>query len=108
MEGQAASWKICATHLLHDTSLALGKGDVTAGFVLDEFYVDLSTLLAALLIIVVVVVGVRARALGASGRVGAQGPIAVVVVVVVRGRHGRIVVGDFSGHDDGVLRAGTD
>lgn len=44
------------THLLHDSSFTLGKGDVSARLVADELDLDLAALAAALLIIVVVVV----------------------------------------------------
>ena len=48
------------TYLLHDTSLALGEGDVPTRLVLDELDLNLSSL-AAGLVIIVVVVAARAR-----------------------------------------------
>lgn len=69
------------THLLHDTSLPLGKGDVATRFVLDELDLNLATLTAALFIIIVVVVGsTDARALGAArlGTVASAGDEIVV------------------------------
>ena len=81
--------KVCATDLLHNTSLALGEGYVTARFILDKFDINLATLLATLLIIIIVVVGIRALALSRSSRVDAE---TIVVIVVVRRRYGRIVI----------------
>ena len=46
----------CA-HLLHDTGLALGKGDVTTRLVGDEFDLNLPPLATGLVIIIVIVVG---------------------------------------------------
>lgn len=61
------------TYLLHNTSFALGKGDVPARFVADELNLNLPTLAAALLVIVVVVVaaGHGPRALDAATLLGA-------------------------------------
>ena len=66
------------TYLLHDTSLALGEGDVPTRLVLDELDLNLSSLAAGLVIIVVVVVGSGARTLDAAV-LHAHGAIAVVV-----------------------------
>jgi len=57
-----------AAHLFHDTRLALRESDVTAGFVLDEFYLDLSPLATWLVIIVIIVIssGADTRTLHAA------------------------------------------
>ena len=44
------------TDLLHNTSLALGKGDVSTRLVADELDLNLATLATALLVIVVLIV----------------------------------------------------
>lgn len=83
----------CKTYLLHDSGLALGKGDVPTRLVLDELDLNLPALAAGLVVVVVVVVGSRARTLGAAVAVAdAQGAIAVVVD---RGRRVLVVLGDF-------------
>lgn len=82
------------TYLLHDTSLALGEGDVPTRLVLDELDLNLSSLAAGLVIIVVVVVGSGARTLDAAV-LHAHGAIAVVVD---RRRRVLVVLGDFAGH----------
>lgn len=46
----------CA-HLLHDSGLALGKGDVTTRLVGDEFDLNLPPFATGLIIIIVIVVG---------------------------------------------------
>lgn len=79
--------------LLHDTRLALGKGDVAARLVADELDLNLATLAAALLVIVVVVVGSWARSLDAAALVR----VAIadrVRVVELRGRRLVVLVGD--------------
>lgn len=82
-------------HLLHDTSLALGKGDVTARLVLDELDLDLSALATGLVVVVVIVVGsAGTRALDTSVLKRA---IAVLQVVGGGGRVGLVVGGDL-GH----------
>lgn len=45
------------TNLLHDTSLALGEGDVATRFICDEFDFNLSSLSAGFIIIVIIIVG---------------------------------------------------
>ena len=82
------------TYLLHDTGLALGKGDVTTRLVLDELDLNLSSLAAGLVVVVVIVVGSSAGALDAAV-LHAEGAIAVVVD---RGRRVLVVLGDFAGH----------
>lgn len=84
------------TNLLHNTGLALGKGDVATRLVGDELDLNLATLAATFLIIVVVVVGGDAgsRALGATGvarRVAIADRVGVVEVV---GRSLIVLVGD--------------
>ena len=83
---------VVETHLLHDTSLSLGEGDVATRFVLDELDLDLATLTAALIVIIIVVVGsTDARTLGAS-RLGA---IASAGDEIVMGRR-RVLLSDSS------------
>lgn len=68
-----------SAHLLHDTSLPLGEGDVPPRLVLDELDLNLSSLATWLVVIVVVVVGRSgggARALDSS----VLNAIAIVVV----------------------------
>src|SRR3712207_3209929 len=67
-------WK---TYLLHDTGLALGKGNVATRLVLDELDFNLSSLAAGLVVVVVIVVGGSAGALDAAV-LHAEGAIAVV------------------------------
>ena len=86
------------THLLHDTGLALGKGDVAARLVLDELDLDLPALAAGLVVIVVVVVLGGTRALGATVRISLEECAVVGQVVVDVGRRVLVVVGDFRGH----------
>lgn len=68
------------TYLLHNTSLPLGKGDVTTRLILDELNLDLAALTARLVIVVVVVLGANAAALGTAG-VSAVARLLQVVVV---------------------------
>lgn len=68
------------TYLLHNTSLTLGKGNVTTRLVLDELDLDLATLTARLVIVIVVVLGAHAAALGTAG-VSAVARLLQVVVV---------------------------
>lgn len=86
-------------HLLHDASLALGEGDVTARLVLNELDLNLSALATGLIVIVVVVVGsTGTRALDATVLEGAI----AVVEVVVGGRGVGLVLGlSDVGHDGG-------
>jgi hypothetical protein len=87
---QQAQW--AATHLLHDTGLALGEGNVSTRLVLDELDLNLPALAAGLVVVVVVVVGGRARALGAAVCIAdIEGAVAVVVD---RGRRVLVVFGD--------------
>lgn len=48
-----------ATHLLHDSRLALGECDMATRLVGDELDLNLSSLASGLVIIIVIVVGVR-------------------------------------------------
>lgn len=85
-----------STYLLHDASLALGEGDVSARLVLDELDLNLPALAAGLVVIVVVVVGSRARTLGAAICVaGNESAIVARAVVVDGGRRVLVVLGDF-------------
>lgn len=89
----------CPTYLLHDTSLALGEGDVTTRFVLDELDLNLPPLAARLVVVVVVVVrggGGGALALDAASFAGA---ITVLEIIVHTGRIVLVVLGDFASHD---------
>ena len=76
LESRVAMWM--SAYLLHDTSLALGEGDVTTRLVLDELDLDLAPLATGLVVVVVIVVGgsAGARALDTSG-------LAVTIVEVV-------------------------
>lgn len=85
------------TYLLHDTSLALGEGDMTTRLVADELDLDLAALTATLLVIVVIVVG-RARA-GALNAAGLANVVVVAVadsmrVVELGGRGLFVLIGD--------------
>ena len=71
------------TYLLHDTSLALGEGDVTTRLVLDELDFDLPALATWLVVVVVIVVGgAGARTLDAASLAIAILELVVVVVGV--------------------------
>lgn len=86
------------TDLLHNTSLALGKGDVSTRLVADELDLNLATLAAALLIIVVLVVGGGlSLTLHAAGFLGCAA-IADGVRVVKLGRRGLVVLIGDVGH----------
>lgn len=105
--GHGASSRRCATvkalelgtHLFHDAGLALGKGDVATRLVLDELDFNLSALAAGLVVVVVIVVGSGARALGAAvGILLLERAVAVVDIVLSRGRLLLLLVGDFGSH----------
>lgn len=82
------------TNLLHDTSLALGEGDVSTRLVLDELDLNLATLATRLVIIVVVVVGsAGTRALDASAL---ERAIAILKIVLGGGRVGLVGGGQLS------------
>lgn len=85
--------------LLHDAGLALGEGDVTTRFVLNELDFDLPSLATGLVVIVVVVVGGS----GVRGALALDAALlgcgaAIALVVVGRGRVGLVLIGDFTGH----------
>ena len=74
--------------LLHDASLALGEGDVTARLVLNEFDIYLSSLATGFVIVVVIVIGSGAAAgtfdatsfaISIAGRVGEVGRVVIGV-----------------------------
>ena len=97
MQGDArqAAPAAISTYLFHDTSFALGEGDVPARLVLDELDLDLAPFAPGLVVVVVVVVrSAGARALDASAL---QSAIAVVQVIWSGGRVGLVVGGDL-GH----------
>ena len=75
---------LVSSHLLHDSRLALGEGDVTTRLVLDELDFNLPPLAARLVVVIVVVVGssAGARTLDASALGGAVAVLEVVVLVV--------------------------
>lgn len=78
------------TDLLHNTGLALGKGDMATRLILDELDLDLATLTARLVIIIVVVLGTNATALGTAGISAVAGLLQVIVTrgkLVVDGSH---------------------
>jgi len=77
-----------ATHLLHDTGLPLGEGDVATRLVLDELDLDLAALTARLVVVIIVVLGAHATALGAAS----LSAVARLVQVIVAG--GELVVSD--------------
>ena len=87
-----------STHLLHDTRLPLGEGDVATRLILNEFDLNLSALATGLVIIIVVVVGAHARALGAAV---VSGAVTGGLLQVVLGRR-RVLLTDGSdvGHDE--------
>ena len=96
--GDALWWRACAvwTYLLHDTSFALGEGDVPARLILNELDLNLPALASWLVVIIVVVVCSGTRALGASIRIGsAEGAIVAGAVVMNGRRRVLVVVGDF-------------
>ena len=92
------SWADAETYLLHDTSLSLGKGDVTARFVLNEFDLDFSSLATRLIVIIVVVIGGGAgsRALDATIDVGSRQTAIVAMTgsrhCIITGRWRRLLV----------------
>jgi hypothetical protein len=77
-----------ATHLLHDTGLPLGEGDVATRLVLDELDLDLAALTAGLVVIIIIVLGAHATALGAAG----VSAVARLLQVIVAG--GELLVSD--------------
>jgi len=87
---------MAATNLLHDTSFALGEGDVATRLVADELDLNLATLAAALFVVVVIVVGrARARALDATALCGGIVAIADRMrLVEFGGRRLVVLVGD--------------
>lgn len=83
------------TYLLHDTSLALGKGNVATRLVADELDFDFAALAAALVIIIIIVIG-RGRA-GALDTAGFVVDIAIahgMRVVKLGGRGLFVLIGD--------------
>lgn len=97
-----------SAYLLHDSSFALGEGDVATRLVLDKFDLNLPSLAAGLVIIIVIVrveVLTGTSTLDAAVRIASsEGAIAIAgACVVVAGRGIWVVVGDFSGHDVWVM-----
>jgi hypothetical protein len=91
---RARSHGMDVTNLLHDTSLSLGKGDVSTRLVLDELDLDLATLATRLVVVIVVVVGsAGTRSLDASAL---ERAIAILEVVGSGGRVGLVIGGDLS------------
>jgi hypothetical protein len=88
------------THLLHNTSFALGESNVSPRFVLDELDLNLASLASWLVIVVIVVVGrAGSRTLDATV-LSALDSIAIANArVVVAGRGVLVVFGEFAGHD---------
>ena len=84
-----------SAYLLHNTSLALGKGNVTTRLILDELDLDLTTLPSRLVVIIIVVFGTHAVALGPTG-IGAVARLLQVIVLVGREF---LVDGGHVGHD---------
>lgn len=87
-------------HLLHDTGLALGEGDVTTRLVLDELDFNFPSLATRLVFIVIIVLHllVGASALDATTRISTCVAIASDLIVVA-GRRVLVVLGDLGGHD---------
>jgi hypothetical protein len=86
------------THLLHNTSFALGESNVSPRFILDELDLNLASLASWLVIIIVVVVGLaRSRTLDAAV-LSALDSVAIANGVVVARRGMLIVFGEFAGH----------
>ena len=94
---ERATRQLQITHLLHDSSLALGKGDVTTRLVLDELDFDLAALTAGFVVVVIIVVGSGAGALTLDA---ATLDVAVLEVVVFVVLVGRILVNDLGGHGE--------
>jgi hypothetical protein len=89
------------THLLHDTGLSLGKGNVATRLVGDKLYLNFSSLTATGIIIIVAVVGSRrTRALYAANLTEA-GTIANTIVIT-RGQL-FVLIGDFVRHCSGFV-----
>lgn len=78
--GATARSTTASTYLLHDTSLALGEGDVTTRLILDKLDLDLAALTTRLVIVVVVVLSAHAAALGTAGVSAVAGLLQVIVV----------------------------
>lgn len=86
-------------HLLHDTGLPLGEGNVATRLVLDEFDLNLSALATGLIIIIVLVLGAHAipsRDVGVGGAVTGSG----LLEVLVGGRGFLVCEGRHVGHDE--------
>lgn len=87
------------TYLLHDTSLALGKGNVATRLVADELDFDFAALAAALVIVIIIVIGRgRAGALDTAGFVVVDIAIAHGMRVVQLGGRGLFVLIGDVGH----------
>ena len=89
-------------YLFHDSSLALGEGDVATRLVCDELDLNLAALAAGLVVVVVLVVGSGAWALCAAVGIADIELAVAGAVVVDRGRRVLVVVGDFRGHVGGI------
>jgi hypothetical protein len=84
------------THLLHDTRLPLGEGNVATRLILDELDLNLSALATGLVLIIVIVVGTHARALGTAV---VWGSVTGLLQVVLGRRWVLLTDGGDVGHD---------
>jgi hypothetical protein len=98
-------------HLLHNTSFALGEGNVPTRLVLDELDLNLSPLATGLVVVIVVVVCCAgSRPLDAAVRVAGDSiPISDARIIMAWGRI-LVVFRDFAGHGfvEKVLSSGYD
>lgn len=87
-----------ATHLLHDTRLPLGEGDVATRLILDELDLDLSALATGLVVIVIIVIGAHAIPFGGAI---VRSAIAGGLLQVLLGGRGLLLIkgGSDVGHD---------
>lgn len=79
------------THLLHNTSLTLGEGNVSPRFILDELDFNLASLASRLVVVIVVVVGSAGSLALDAAILSALNSIAIANGIVVAGR-GMLVV----------------
>ena len=66
-------------YLLHNTSLALGEGDVATRLILDKLDLNLAALTARLVVVIIIVLGAHATALGAAVVRAVAGLLQVIV-----------------------------
>jgi len=87
------------THLLHNTSFALGESYVSPRFVLDELDLNLSSLATRLVIVIVVVVGSAGPwTLDAAVFAGLDSVAIADARVIMARRSVLVVFCEFTGH----------